>query len=171
MPNVALEESADSAAGITRPAMLTEEMEQDIMEDIAKAKTLRSISEKPGMPALGTMRRWIRENVHFRHLYARAKEDAAEYMAEDILSIADDGTNDTFTDTDGNVHVDNDVIQRSKLRVDARKWLAAKLMPRKYGDVPAQTNVAIGVQVQVLPEDKRTELMERHRKALEAGGE
>jgi hypothetical protein len=55
-------------------------------------------------------------------------------MAEEILEIADDGTNDTYKDDNGNERTDQEVIGRSRLRVDARKWLLAKMLPKKYGD-------------------------------------
>lgn len=64
----------------------------------------------------------------------RAREAQADLLAEQILQIADDGTNDTQTDDEGRVRVDQDVIARSRLRVDARKWLASKMAPKKYGD-------------------------------------
>ena len=55
-------------------------------------------------------------------------------MAEEILAIADDGINDTYVDDDGRPRVDNDVIQRSRLRVDTRKWLMSKMAPKRFGD-------------------------------------
>ncbi|HCE6991259.1 TPA: hypothetical protein NOV39_001187 [Pseudomonas aeruginosa] len=64
----------------------------------------------------------------------RAREAQADTLAEEILQIADDGSNDTYTDDEGRTHVDYDHISRSKLRVDARKWLASKMAPKKYGD-------------------------------------
>jgi hypothetical protein len=66
--------------------------------------------------------------------YARACEDGADAMIEEAADIADDGSNDTYLDDDGNVRVNNDVIQRSKLRVEQRRWHAGKLKPKKYGD-------------------------------------
>ena len=66
--------------------------------------------------------------------YARAREAQADKFAEDIIQIADDGLNDTFTDDDGNERTNQDVIARSRLRVDARKWLASKMAPKRYGD-------------------------------------
>lgn len=80
---------------------------------------------------------WLGENQSFAEQYARAKKEQVELLVEDMLEIADDGRNDTFEDEDGNGHTDSDVIQRSKLRVDTRKWLASKLMPKKYGDAVA----------------------------------
>ena len=71
-------------------------------------------------------------------MYARAKESQADFMAEQILEIADDGTNDyVIRENKAGEKVeaiDHEHVQRSKLRVDARKWVAAKLKPRKYGD-------------------------------------
>lgn len=67
-------------------------------------------------------------------MYARAREDQADTLADEIVEIADDGTNDTYLNSDGIALTNQDVIARSKLRVDARKWIAAKLKPRKYGD-------------------------------------
>ncbi len=60
-------------------------------------------------------------------------------MAEDLLEIADDGTNDWMERTNANgdvtsVTANGEAIQRSKLRVDTRKWLLSKMIPEKYGD-------------------------------------
>lgn len=66
--------------------------------------------------------------------YARAREARADKLAEDILQISDDGLNDTYIDDDGKRRTDQDVIARSRLRVDSRKWLASKMFPRKYAD-------------------------------------
>lgn len=88
------------------------------------------------MPDVSTVIRWLAddERAEFCAQYARAREDRADLLAEEILQIADDGRNDTQVDEDGNVFVDHDVIARSRLRVDARKWLASKMAPKKYGD-------------------------------------
>jgi len=55
--------------------------------------------------------------------YARACDDRADLMADEILEIADSTDNS-----------DNVKVQRDRLRVDTRKWLLAKLKPKKYGD-------------------------------------
>jgi hypothetical protein len=78
--------------------------------------------------------RWIEAHPDFRNQYARAREAQADRMAEEILEIADDGRNDTYTDEDGNERTNQEIVARSRLRVDARKWLAAKMAPKKYGD-------------------------------------
>ena len=60
-------------------------------------------------------------------------------LAEQIIDIADDSHSDTLEDEDGNVMVNREVIERTKIRIDARKWLASKLAPKIYGDKTAIT--------------------------------
>jgi hypothetical protein len=54
--------------------------------------------------------------------------------AEEIIEISDDGSKDTYIDEKGKQVIDREVIARAQLRIDARKWYAARLAPRKYGD-------------------------------------
>lgn len=65
--------------------------------------------------------------------YARAMELRAEFMADEILDISDDSSNDTIYTEKGEIE-NKEWTNRSKLRVDSRKWLLSKLMPKKYGD-------------------------------------
>jgi hypothetical protein len=67
-------------------------------------------------------------------LYARACEERADLMADEILEISDNIGGDLIKLSDGREVVDNAVINRDRLRVDTRKWLLAKLQPKKYGD-------------------------------------
>ena len=107
-----------------------------ICEDIANCITLRNIALKHDV-SLGTLFEYVSREDHAEQ-YARARESQADKMAEDILAIADDGLNDTYKDDNGNIRVDQDVVARSRLRIDARKWLASKMAPKKYGDKIAQ---------------------------------
>lgn len=66
--------------------------------------------------------------------YARATEERTEILVEDMLGIADGYEDDVILDKDGNEVVNHNVIQRDRLRVDTRKWLASKMKPKKYGD-------------------------------------
>ncbi|MCK9520851.1 MAG: hypothetical protein M0R74_17780 [Dehalococcoidia bacterium] len=67
-------------------------------------------------------------------MYARATEDRADKIADEILMIADNTEGDKITLPDGREVTNHDVVNRDRLRVDARKWLLAKLNPKKYGD-------------------------------------
>lgn len=80
----------------------------------------------------GFLTKWLSTEAN-QNLYASAREAQADKMAEDILTISDDGSNDTYETEDG-TRTNQDVIARSRLRVDARKWLASKMAPKKYGD-------------------------------------
>jgi hypothetical protein len=86
------------------------------------------------MPAHPTVLSWVDENKEFSDQYARARELGYQGLADELLDIADDGRNDKFRDDDGHVTVDHDVIARSRLRVDTRKWLLSKMLPKVYGD-------------------------------------
>jgi hypothetical protein len=76
----------------------------------------------------------LSERKEFSDQYARAREAQADSWADDIIQISDDGENDTYKDEDGHERTNQDVIARSRLRVDTRKWLMARMAPKKYGD-------------------------------------
>lgn len=117
-----------------RPSDYNEDVAAAICSELAAGRSLRSICQDEKMPDRATVFRWLARHESFRDQYARAKEESADALVEDMLSIADDGLNDTYTDSEGNDRTNTDVIQRSKLRVDTRKWIASKLKPKKYGD-------------------------------------
>lgn len=82
--------------------------------------------------------------------YARAKERQADYMADQILEIADDGTNDWMACYDPDnpgYQLNGEHTRRSSMRIDARKWLAAKLKPKSYGD-KLQTDGTLNVTLE-----------------------
>lgn len=100
---------------------------------------MRSVCRDPDMPCMTTVFKWLREKEEFAQQYARAKEESCDALFEDIISIADDGTNDWMerNDAEGNNigwQLNGEHVQRSRLRVDTRKWALSKLKPKKYGD-------------------------------------
>jgi hypothetical protein len=89
------------------------------------------------MPSPSTIFKWINDIPEFSDKYAHAKEAQADYFAEELLDIADDGSNDWMTKRFGETEVEipnPEVLQRSKLRVDTRKWLMSKFKPKRFGD-------------------------------------
>lgn len=96
--------------------------------------SLRQICARENMPARSSVHKWLNENKDFADQYARARETMLEAMADEILDIADDTSGDTVKDTYGNERADSEWINRSRLRVDSRKWLLSKLLPKKYGE-------------------------------------
>ncbi|MDH4417673.1 MAG: hypothetical protein QE485_10645 [Acidovorax sp.] len=118
-----------------RPSIYTAELAAQVCMHIADGKSLRVIGSMDDMPHQATIMAWLDgSRPEFSEQYARAREAQADKLAEEALAIADDGRSDTYIDGDGNVKTDPEVIQRSKLRVDTRKWLASKMAPKKYGD-------------------------------------
>jgi hypothetical protein len=101
-----------------------------ICDKLADGKSMRTICLADDMPAPSTVFKWLKQQPDFAEQYARAREAQADTLADEILDIADDGANDFMEDG----KYDGDAVARSKLRVDARKWVAAKLKPRVYGD-------------------------------------
>lgn len=129
-----------------RPRRFDREMMDELVERIARGEALVNIVDdmhERGGPSYMTVLRWLRESeqdgadqelVDFRKDYAQARADQADFFADEIITIADDGRNDTYVDEDGRPKVDYDHIQRSKLRVDSRKWHAGRMAPNKYLD-------------------------------------
>jgi len=113
-----------------------------VLAQIAAGKSVRSICEQDGMPSKDAIFEWLAKYPEFRTQYALAKELGAEAMAEDIFEIADDGRNDWMEKLafHGGVpgwETNGENIQRSRLRVDARKWYLCHILPKKYGEKKA----------------------------------
>lgn len=129
-----------------RPSDYTPEKCDDICAEIISGKSLRAICARDDMPAVITVMSWLRKHPEFAAQYARAREEQAETYADEIVAIADDGRNDTYIDENGHERVNQDVVARSRLRVEARKWVASKLKPKKYGE-KIQTEVSGSMEI------------------------
>jgi hypothetical protein len=105
-----------------------------ICERIAQGTPLTVICADEGMPALGTVYRWIESDETFRDRYTRAREDQAETLADQIQRLAD------AVD-----HSDRGAVDKARLQIDARKWVAAKLKPKVYGDRISQDVTIAGM--------------------------
>ncbi len=113
-----------SAGG--RPSEFSQKVADEICERLADGESLKGICQSDGMPHRATVFRWLAAHDEFRDMYARAREDQADTLADEIVAISD---------KDCDIAEDSAVMTaRDRLRVDARKWVAAKLKPKKYGD-------------------------------------
>lgn len=132
------------AAAIAPQVRYTKEVADAICERISTGNSLRSICEASDMPSVTTVLRWLadEDKAGFRGQYVRAREAQADWMAEDILAIADEQCTMVKANKhgahgeEGDIEVvfDPTAVARNRLRVDARKWLASKMAPKKYGD-------------------------------------
>lgn len=130
-----------------RPSSFTPDTGDAICQRLVDGESLRSICCDEGMPAQSTVCRWLASGegeeapadlAAFRKQYARARELQADTLFDEILDIADDGSNDWMERKreDGSTDevLNHEHVQRSKLRIDSRKWMAGKLAPKRYGD-------------------------------------
>lgn len=110
----------DGAGKPGRPSKISAEIIDHICEKIADGMSLRAICEDDTMPHRITVMRWLDDNRDFATKYARARELQGDAMDEKILSVADECTNEN--------------AQAARVKIDAYKWRASKLAPKKYGD-------------------------------------
>jgi hypothetical protein len=121
---------------------------------LARGETLPAICASPGFPDSRNVYRWLESDSIFRQQYARAREEQADYFADQIVELADSATPET--------------ANAVRLKVDARKWHTSKIAPKKYGDKPAETHVTTHVGATVLiSAESAKELQARHMKLLE----
>ncbi len=125
----------DMTAG--RPTTYTQELADSICERLAQGESLRTVCKDDEMPCVASVFNWMRTHPEFLEQYTRAKQESADAMAEELLDISDNGVNDWMEKHywEETVWVTNwEALQRSRLRVDTRKWLMSKMKPKKYGD-------------------------------------
>lgn len=125
-----------------RPSGYSQELADRICSELATGKSLRTVCKAEGMPSTQTVFRWLRTHEGFCDQYARAKDEAADALVDEMLDIADDAANDWMKVHDKDnpgYRLNGEAINRSRLRVDTRKWIAAKLKPKRYGE-----KVAVG---------------------------
>jgi hypothetical protein len=118
-----------------RPTAYTEELGAEICARLSEGATLRAVCKADDMPPESTVRKWaLQDRGGFGAQYAIAREIGWLCMADEVLDIADDSSGDTKTDKDGNATMDGEWVARSRLRLDTRKWLLSKALPKIYGD-------------------------------------
>jgi hypothetical protein len=113
-----------------------EDIFNKVCERIQNGEAVRTILLESDMPSSRTFFKWLDEldeNDAKVKQYARATTKRADAIFDEILDIADENNADVYID-DGVAKIDGNTVQRSRLRVDARKWVASKLNPKKYGD-------------------------------------
>ena len=105
-------------AKIGRPTLKTDDVCERIFRELAEGYSLRTICAADDMPSAESVRRWLRDDKVFRGQYARAREEQADFYADEIVRIADEETD----------------YRKARVRIDARKWVASKLKPKAYGE-------------------------------------
>lgn len=129
---------------VARPTSYTKNLGDKICARLAEGESLRAICLDKNMPDKTTVYRWRMSEDEayneFRTQYALAREIQYESMGDEIMDIADDGTNDYVlaNSEEGDLcRVNPEAIGRSRLRVETRKWFMSKVLP-KFRDKPEE---------------------------------
>lgn len=104
-----------------------------ILDEIEKGESLRSALDTNGCPTAATFYAWMDADEEILKRYARATEARADKIFDEILEIADKQGEDVIHTDEGEV-INHNIVQRNRLQIDARKWVLAKMNPKKYGD-------------------------------------
>jgi Bacteriophage Sf6, terminase small subunit-like len=128
-----------------RPSTYSQEIADEVCRRLAGGESLRAICRDEGIPDESTVRLWaLDDREGFAAQYARAREVQFLAIADELLEIADDGRNDWMEregkDERGGCELNGEHIQRSRVRIDTRKWMLSKMLPKVYGD---KTEVAV----------------------------
>lgn len=114
-----------------------------VCEELEKGIALRTIFMRPNKPMSNTLfYRLLNERPDLNERYARAKEVYAADMFDEIIEISDESNAD-IEFVEGKMIINGEAVNRSRLRVDARKWILSKLEPKKYGDKSAVEHTII----------------------------
>ena len=131
-------EARPAPAPVGRPTAYSEEVAAEICRRVGAGDGTLELGAADDLPCIQSIYNWLEEHEEFRRRYKAACEQRAHLLADEVLAIANDESRDFMPARDGQGLVPNlQGIRRAKLMIDARKWRAAKLAPRKYGWTPA----------------------------------
>jgi len=116
-----------------RPTKYSQELAAKLCEQLSEGISLRTVCLAKEMPNKSTVFNWLHTNQSFLDQYTRAKQESADAMAEDVIDIADN-EDQLIEDGSGGYRHNPIQVQRDRLRIETRKWLMAKMKPKKYGD-------------------------------------
>ena len=129
-------------SSVGRPSVYSRDLAISICAELIEGKSLKSICSRDDMPSISIVFKWLndKDKQDFLDMYEMARENQADSMADEILDIAD--AIPLMNPVTG--AIDGGSVQHQRLRVDARKWVASKLKPRKYGDKVQQEVTGAG---------------------------
>lgn len=143
-----------------KPEYWTNELKQKAIEIILSKISVDKMSLRKALenrdtsilPAPVTFLEWVSKDEQLAKQYAYACEERADAIFDEMFDIADDSSNDFEVTNDG-IKVKHEDIQRSRLRVDTRKWALSKMNPKKYGDASKITLEGGDKPIQITFED------------------
>lgn len=137
-----------------RPSLYTRELSDRILGLLETGRSLRSICAEDWARPIGTVLGWIADNEDgIAERYAHARDRCVMAWAEETIEIADDARNDFMLRENGDVALDREHIQRSVARISARQWMAARLLPKVFGD-KSTLDLNAKIDVKAIPDDR-----------------
>ena len=113
-----------------RPPVFDQEViKAEILDWIVCGKSLSAYLKQEGKPGYTLVCQWLKDDAEFQKNYIRAREEQADTFADELMEIADEQP-----PCDDNGKTDAAWIAWQKNRIEARKWIASKMKPKKYGD-------------------------------------
>ena len=114
--------------------MFTQEVADSVLELLAEGNSLRKAAKEAGTSE-GTVYRWLDMNPQFAEEYARVRACAYRMLADEIIEISDETEVEAkYQGDDVKLDLSATAVARNRLRVDARKWMLSKMLPKVYGD-------------------------------------
>ena len=145
MTNEALDSVVSKDLG--RPSDYTDDLANEICSRISEGRSVNSICKDKDMPSRPTFYKWLADNDSFLNKYNAATEQRADYHFDEMIDIAD------------KVEPESAEVAKARLQIDTRKWIVARMRPRKYGDniqeSDAEDNNAQPVTVNIEVKDAR----------------
>lgn len=119
--------------GSGRPSEFSQEKADIVCLTLKEGGTLRAAAKAADVAA-STVLAWVDQFPSFSEQYATARALGYQLLADEIIEISDDSAGDVIVDDEGNTRTDAERVARSRLRVDTRKWMLSKMLPKIYGD-------------------------------------
>ena len=151
------------------PTKYSQALADAICVRLSQGESLRSIVKDDDMPSQRVVYLWLQEKPDFLQQYTRAREEQADTLADEIVDIADERpeVNELIDKKTGEVlsiDLSSSYIAWQKNRIEARKWTAMKLRPKKYGDkleLGGDPNNPLKFEVKVEAEQGLAELVKQ----------
>lgn len=124
-----------------------------ICEQLMMGLPMTKVLKEDGMPSRNTVVTWLRNDEEFKKAYEWAREVQLDFLADEVMEISDDGSGDIVHFPDGSKKFDSEHYNRSKLRVESRKWLLGVMRPDQFGQKVKQ-EVKADVKTEVKLDDE-----------------
>lgn len=160
---------ADHPARGEGALMFSQQVADSVCNLLAQGKSLRAACADVSASPV-TILRWVKAHEGFSEQYAHARELGYMLLADEIIAIADTPVVATksVSKASGLEITEGDAVDRSRLMVDARKWMLSKMLPKVYGE---KQSIEINDVTPKTPEQVNSRIAELLAKAAQKTGD